>query len=64
MAPQFDNRGLYPVENKIEMIRLRMELGLPSHDEDLIEECSDSNKANLYPTDHEFNIWRKRVGWI
>lgn len=61
---QFDDRGIYPVEDMGEMIRLRKELGLSAHDEQLIEECKYSDKANLHRIDQEFNQWRKKVGWV
>ncbi|WP_343535386.1 DUF6624 domain-containing protein [Pedobacter sp.] len=60
---QFDNRGLYPVEDKAEMIRLRETLNLSAHDENLIVECKDI-EMNLHPHDKEFNLWRKKIGWI
>jgi hypothetical protein len=62
---QFDSRGMYPVENKTEMIRLRKELQLARHDEKSIVEFSTSvHKMDLHPHDEEFNHWRKQVGWI
>ncbi|KAF2328121.1 DUF6624 domain-containing protein [Flavobacterium ginsenosidimutans] len=62
---QFDARGMYPVEDKAEMIRLRRELQLAPHDEESIAEFMASvHKMNLHPHDQEFNRWRKQVGWI
>jgi len=61
---QFDNRGLYPVEDKKEMIRLRKELKLKPHDEDMIVESKTDELTDLHSDDHTFNEWRKKVGWI
>ncbi|MBF4485758.1 DUF6624 domain-containing protein [Flavobacterium sp. CSZ] len=61
---QFDNRGLYPVENKDEMIHLRKELGLEELDQDVVIECKTENNKKLHHDDLEFNSWRKKVGWI
>ncbi|MCC9065775.1 DUF6624 domain-containing protein [Flavobacterium piscisymbiosum] len=62
---QFDSRGMYPVENKNEMIRLRKELQLNAHDEKSIVEFIPSvHKIDLHPDDEEFNLWRKQVGWV
>jgi len=60
---QFDDRGLYPVEDKAEMIQQRKALHLSAHDEGLIVECKYAG-TDLHPHDNEFNLWRKRVGWI
>ncbi|TRW21042.1 hypothetical protein FMM05_20730 [Flavobacterium zepuense] len=59
---QFDDRGMYPVEDKAEMVRLREALRLRAHDEDLI--VVHKAGQNLHPFDREFNNWRKNVGWI
>lgn len=61
---QFDSRGLFPVEDKKEMIRLRKELKLKAHDENMIVESRIDEFADLHPDDREFNQWRKKVGWI
>jgi len=61
---QFDSRGLYPVEDKKEMIRLRKELKLKAHDEDMIVESKTYEFTDLHPDDQTFNQWRKKVGWI
>jgi len=61
---QFDSRGLYPVEDKKEMIRLRKELKLKVHDEDMIVESKTDEFTDLHPDDEAFNQWRKKVGWI
>lgn len=62
---QFDDRGIYPVEDKEEMIHLRKELGLLAHDEELVVECKRTgHHDNLHPDDSEFNAWRKNVGWL
>ena len=61
---QFDSRGLYPVEDKKEMIRLRKELKLKVHDEDMIVESKTDEFTDLHPDDETFNQWRKKVGWI
>jgi len=62
---QFDGRGFYPVQDKEEMIRMRKELKLTAHDENLIVECKNSkNQKDLHPDSKEFNRWRKKVGWI
>ncbi|MFA6245464.1 MAG: DUF6624 domain-containing protein [Mucilaginibacter sp.] len=62
---QFDGRGMYPVEDKVEMMRLREALQLRAHDEDLIVECAAyDHNVDLHPDgDDEFNRWRKEVGW-
>lgn len=60
---QFDNRGLYPVEDKAETIRLRKALQLSTHDEGLIIEATKL-ETDLHPHDKDFNQWRKKVGWI
>ena len=62
---QFDERGMYPVEDKAEMIRLRTALHLRRHDENLIVERNTSDgTVDLHPDDKRFNQWRKQVGWI
>lgn len=62
---QFDSRGMYPVEDKKEMVRLRKKLQLPPHDEESIVEFTASvYKISLHPDDEDFNKWRKKVGWI
>ncbi|MCD0466061.1 DUF6624 domain-containing protein [Flavobacterium sp. ENC] len=61
---QFDNRGLYPVEDKEEMIRLRKELKLGELEQNAIIEIKTDEHKNLHPDDLEFNSWRKQVGWI
>lgn len=61
---EFDRRGLYPVEDKKEMIRLRKELKLKVHDEDMNVESKTDLTADLHPDDKTFNEWRKKVGWI
>jgi len=60
---QFDSRGLYPVEDKQEMIRLRRELKLKAHAGIIVESKADLH-ADLHPDDQTFNDWRKKVGWI
>jgi len=61
---QFDNRGIYPVEDKEEMIRLRKELKLGDIEQNAIIEIKSEDHTNLHPDDLEFNNWRKQVGWI
>ena len=62
---QLDDRGMYPVEDKAEMIRLREELQMKAHDKDLIIESKASgDDAGLHPHDEGFNQWRRNVGWI
>ena len=61
---QFDSRGLYPVEDKNEMNRLRKELKLKAHDDNMIVESKADLTADLHPDDETFNEWRKKVGWI
>lgn len=62
---QFYDRGMYPVEDKEEMKRLRNELDMLAHDEDLIVACKNTgSQDNLHPDDNEFNAWRKNVGWL
>jgi len=63
---QFDNRGLYPVENKERMILLRKELGLGEIEQNAIIEINtdDHETLDLHPDDLEFNSWRKQVGWL
>lgn len=60
---QFDDRGLYPVEDKAETIRLRKALQLSAHDENLILEVKNLG-TDLHPHDEDFNLWRKKVGWV
>ena len=60
---QFDDRGIYPVEDKAETIHLRKALKLSELDEDLMVEAQNPN-ADLHPLDKDFNLWRKKVGWI
>lgn len=59
---QFDDRGLYPVEDKAETIRLRKALQLSTHDEILIVEAKNL-ETDLHPHNKDFNLWRKKVGW-
>jgi hypothetical protein len=61
---QFDNRGLYPVEDKEEMIRLRKELNFTELEQSAIIEFKAEDNKNLHQDDLEFNNWRKKVGWI
>ncbi len=61
---QFDHRGMYPVEDKAQMIRLRKELQMEDRDYDGIIECKAGSHKDLHPDDAEFNRWRKQVGWI
>jgi hypothetical protein len=61
---QFDNRGLYPVEDKEEMIRLRKELKLEELEQNAIIEVRTEDNKNLHQDDLEFNSWREQVGWI
>lgn len=60
---QFDHRGLYPVEDKAETIRLRKALQMSAHDESVIVECKDM-AADLHCGELAFNQWRKSVGWL
>jgi len=61
---QFDNRGLYPVEDIEEMIRLRKELQLGELEQNAITELKSESLKDLHPDDTEFNRWRKQAGWI
>lgn len=63
---QFDDSGLYPVENIEEMIRLRQELGFSPYDREKVVAASASKTTNndLHRDKEEFNLWRKKVGWI
>ena len=61
---QFDKRGLYPVENKEEMIRLRKELQLGELDQNAMRELKSEGCKDLHPDDAEFNRWRNQAGWI
>lgn len=63
---QFDDRGMYPVEDKEEMIRWRKDLKLKPHDEDIIIEhkAIEGLAVDLHPHDLAFNNWRKEVGWM
>lgn len=63
---QFDDSGLYPVENIEEMICLREALGLIPHDHEKIRTAADSttSREDLHRGKEEFNHWRKKVGWI
>lgn len=62
---QFDNSGIYPVEDLAQMTRLRKDLQLKELDEDSIIEYSLSDSmVDLHAHDQEFTHWRKKVGWI
>lgn len=63
---QFDDSGIYPVQNREETIRLREELGLAPYDHEMIITTADSktNQDDLHDGKEEFNLWRKKVGWI
>lgn len=61
---QFDGRGIYPVEDRGEMVKLREALQLTAHDDDQIVEHKAVQNLNLHPDDSAFNDWRKKVGWI
>lgn len=62
---QFDARGMYPVEDLAAMVRLRKELHFSTHEEGIITEYKSSGgQKDLHPDDKEFNLWRKKVGWI
>lgn len=62
---QFDGRGMYPVEDKELMIRLRRELQLSEHDDDYIVDVKSIGlDKDLHPSDKDFNQWRKQTGWI
>lgn len=60
---QFDDRGLYPVEDKTETIRLRKALQLTTYDENLIIEAKNA-EIDQHSQDKDFNLWRKKTGWI
>jgi hypothetical protein len=61
---QFDERGMYPVESKAEMIRLRKELKLSIPDHNVIVEHVSGSTPEFHAENSEFNSWRKKVGWI
>lgn len=61
---QYDDNGLYPVEDKNMVNRLRKQLGLPPHPVDTITESTANEHSTDLHTDPEFNAWRKKVGWI
>lgn len=63
---QFDDSGIYPVENIEEMIRLRKELGLTPHEHEMIitESPDHATNSDMHRGKKEFNHWRKKVGWI
>jgi len=47
---QFDDREMYPVEDKEEMMRLRNELDMSAHDDGLIVDVKNtSSQDNLHP---------------
>lgn len=62
---QFDSRGIYPVEDIAEMVRLRESLNFKPHSNDSVTEYSPTtSNSDLHPDDADFNLWRKKVGWI
>lgn len=62
---QFDDRGLYPVEDWEEMVQLRKKLGLSELYQGLIIEYNKTaHNIDLHPYDSDFNAWRKNVGWL
>jgi hypothetical protein len=61
---QYDDNGLYPVEDKNETNVLRQKLNLEPHPADSIIESKVSDKPEDLHRDHDFNGWRKKTGWI
>lgn len=62
---QYDQRGIYPVEDKMLMAGLRAELKLPAHDPSLITECGKGAEGpDLHQSGTEFYHWRRKTGWI
>jgi len=62
---QFDDSGIYPVEDLAEMMRLRNKLQMKELAEHLIVEWKGADpKMDLHAGDEEFYHWRKKVGWI
>lgn len=61
---QYDEGGMYPVENKNEVNDLRRKIKLKPHLEDTIVEVKSSNDSDDIHNDAGFNEWRKKTGWI
>jgi len=62
---QFDDSGIYPVEDVAEMIRLREELQMKELAKGHIVDCEGKDpNIDLHAKDNEFYHWRKKVGWI
>ena len=59
---QYDDEGLYPVENKNELNALRKRMNLKPLSLEIIVECANAEE-DLHK-DEEFNKWRKKTGWI
>jgi hypothetical protein len=60
---QYDDGGLYPVENKKETNALRQKLQLKPLPDHTIVEYQKSESGDLHK-DTGFNAWRKKVRWI
>lgn len=61
---QFDDNGIYPVEDKNEVNVLRQNLNLKPHTADSITQSNGSEKPEGLHNDQDFNEWRKKTGWI
>jgi hypothetical protein len=61
---QFDDAGLYPVENKNEVNDLRQKLKLKPHAPDSIVEIGPTDNPKNLHKDAAFNEWRRNTGWI
>jgi hypothetical protein len=61
---QFDDRGLYPVENKNEVNGLRQMLKLTPYSPDRIVEIDLSDNPEDLHKDPAFNEWRRKTRWI
>ncbi|QHT68454.1 hypothetical protein GXP67_18305 [Rhodocytophaga rosea] len=61
---QYEDKGLYPVEDKNKVNALRTKLALKPHSMDIITEATKTELPTDLHTDPEFNAWRKKVGWI
>ncbi|SHF48180.1 DUF6624 domain-containing protein [Pedobacter caeni] len=56
---------LFPVENPLKINIYRSEVGLPELSEKQIQLIPDCDQIQLIDNqDEEYNLWRKKIGWI
>lgn len=61
---QYDDGGLYPVEDRTALNIYRYNLNLNPIATDKIIGVKETGASQDLHTDPEFNAWRKKVGWI